>query len=327
MADIMAEITVEMDKTGPGAAHPYQRYDRSVLERLREKQAQPAPPGLPGVSGETSRDIISREYTDIYLPLAQLIGINISALQQARQRRAELLPAAPNGAPFIIGLGGSVASGKSTAAALLQQALKTLPGHKDVALVTSDGFLHSNAVLIERGLLDRKGFPESFDHAGLITFLQRLKSGATPVEAPLYSHDLYDVLPDQAMRLDKPGIVIVEGINVLQLLAASGQNTHLVASDFFDYSIYLHAEEALIKQWFTARFLELTGKAANDPAQFYHRFTPLSHTQRLAVADFVWTTINGKNLNENILPGMLRADLILHKAADHRISHIEMRNR
>lgn len=320
----------DMDTAGPGAAHPYQRHDRSALARLCEKPAQPASSGAPGGSA-LEQDILSLEFSEVYLPLAQLIAIDINALQQTRSQQAALLTAAPGAAPFIIGLGGSVASGKSTAAALLQRALKTLPGHADVALVPSDGFLHPNAVLIERGLLDRKGFPESFDHAGLIGFLQRLKSGASPVEAPLYSHVLYDVLPDQTLLLDKPGIVIVEGVNVLQMPAAGGaadgQNPHLAASDYLDYSIYLHAEEALIKQWFTARFLELTGKAANDPAQFYHRFAPLSHEQRLGVADFVWSSINGKNLNENILPGMRRAGLILHKAADHRISHIELRNR
>ncbi len=307
--------------------NPYQQYDRQALASVGGRR-----PPLPleeviSISSPQEQSILSNELTDIYWPLAQLIGINITAAQQARQAHAVLLSGEYRPCPYIIGLAGSVAAGKSTAAALLRQALKSLPGCENVALVTTDGFLHPNATLIERGLLDRKGFPESYDHARLIDFLQRLKSGESPVEAPVYSHVLYDVLGDQTLRLENPSVVIVEGVNVLQPRAADGRGDHLFASDLFDYSIYLHAEEPLIKQWYTERFLSLIEKAKNDPAAFYHRFVPLSDQEQAAVIDFVWTTINGKNLNEHILPGKPRADLILHKGADHRITHFEISNR
>ncbi len=305
----------------------FQQHQRAVLSRLQKDipEAVKSSALLRLAQGQT--DMAANEFTGVYLPLASLIHRRIGALQTIRAQSAEALGAAPVTTPFIIGLAGSVAVGKSTAAKLLQYALAAWPEHPDVALVTSDGFLFPNDELEQRGLVERKGFPESFDGNRLVDFLLRLKSGEKEVTAPLYSHVTYDVMPGQGLVVQSPDIVIVEGINVLQPHLPDGGKDHLFASDFFDYSIYMHADEILIKQWYTERFLALTEAAANDSQSFYSRFVPLTAGQRLAVADFVWTTINGKNLNDHILPTRLRADLILYKGPDHVITHIEIRNR
>ncbi len=305
----------------------FQRHPRAVLSRLQDEIPHDIKRrGLEHVAQEQMH-MAADEFSEVYLPLASLIQRRISALRTIHAQTADALNADPITTPFIIGLAGSVAVGKSTSAKLLQYALSAWPEHRDVALVTSDGFLFPNAELEQRGILERKGFPESFDGNRLIDFLMRLKSGEKGVTAPIYSHVAYDVLPNTGQVIQTPHIVIVEGINVLQPHLPEGSDDHLFASDFFDYSIYVHADEALIKQWYTQRFLALTEAAVDNPQSFYSRFAPLTGEQRMAVVDFVWSTINGKNLNDHILPTRLRADLILHKGSDHGVTHFEMRNR
>ncbi|MFZ5836143.1 MAG: type I pantothenate kinase [Pseudomonadota bacterium] len=267
------------------------------------------------------------ELTEIYLPLASLIHARVQAQQAVREQMAAALGVAPVHPPFLIGMAGSVAVGKSTAAQLMQRALASWPQHPDVALVTSDGFLFANAELERRGILDRKGFPESFDTEQLAAFLYRLKSGESGVTAPLYSHVTYDIETGRQMVLHAPQIVIIEGINVLQPQPSNAAKDHSIASDFLDFAIYVHADESLIRQWYQTRFLALTDAAAQDPASFYARFVALTPEQRLAMIEFVWSSINGKNLASHILPTRKRADLILHKGPDHKITHFELRNR
>lgn len=303
----------------------FQQHQRAVLSRLQKKIPEAV---MSNALLRLKQDMADREtdeFTGIYLPLAFLIHQRINALEALQARTAAMLGVTPMMPPFIIGLAGSVSVGKSTSAKFLQNALAAWPEHSDVALITSDGFLFSNAELEQRGLMERKGFPESFDGNGLVDFLRRLKSGEKAVTAPVYSHVTYDIMPGHGQVIQNPHIVIVEGINVLQPHLPDGSSDHLSASDFFDYSIYLHADEILIRKWFTERFLVLTEAAVNDPKSFYARFAPLTAEQRLAVVDFVWATINGKNLNDHILPTRRRADLILHKGPDHSVTHFEMR--
>jgi type I pantothenate kinase len=220
--------------------------------------------------------------------------------------------------PYVIGVAGSVAVGKSTFARILQALLSRWPDHPNVDLVTTDGFLHPNAVLTDRGLMTRKGFPESYDTRRLLSFLREVKSGATEVRAPVYSHIVYDVLTDEETIVRQPDILILEGLNVLQV---SGSATEFV-SDYFDFSIYIDAEEDDILDWFIARFMALRESVFKDPNSYFRHFAALSDDEARETATSIWRDINGRNLRENILPTRERASLILQKAADHRITRV-----
>jgi type I pantothenate kinase len=228
--------------------------------------------------------------------------------------------------PFILGLAGSVAAGKSITARVLQALLARWPSHPNVALVPTDGFLFPNAVLEERGLMSRKGFPESYDLPRLLNFLADVKSGMERIEAPAYSHLVYDVLVDQSIVLEQPDIVIVEGLNVLQpaKLPKDGEAIPFV-SDFFDFSVYIDAEEALVESWYVERFLRLRQTAFRDPASYFHRYATLSEEEARTTGLSIWRSINLVNLRQNILPTRQRADLILHKRADHAVETVELR--
>jgi type I pantothenate kinase len=223
--------------------------------------------------------------------------------------------------PYVIGIAGSVAVGKSTFARILQALLSRWPEHPRVELITTDGFLHPNDVLAERGIMDRKGFPESYDTARLLSFLREVKSGAPEVEAPVYSHVVYDVLPDTREVVHQPDILILEGLNVLQV----DTNATEFVSDYFDFSIYLDSDEELIEEWFIERFHTLRRTVFQDPSSFFRHFAELTDEQAEEVAHHIWASINGRNLRENIAPTKGRASLMLHKAADHRISDIFLR--
>lgn len=303
----------------------FQKYPASALLPLLVEIAAPIRSRALQMVLADMGAIDAKEFTEIYLPLAALVHFQIMAVRSVRQKVALLSGPSPVSAPFIIGLAGSVAAGKSTLARLLQHALAAWPEHERVALITSDGFLHPNRILEERNLLDRKGFPESFDQERLVDFLLRLKSGEPEVGAPIYSHIHYDV-GEEVLTLATPDIVIIEGINMLQQQVSLAGEAHLSASDFIDYSIYLHADETIIQEWFTARFLALIAAARDTPQSFYNRFVPLSDSERREVIEFVWRNINGKNLKEHILPTRGRADMILHKQADHQIAYLELRN-
>ena len=280
---------------------------------------------LENLSGLTER-VSTQEVVEIYLPLSRLLNLHVEALQELHGAATRFLRKGDAKMPFIIGLAGSVAVGKSTTGRVLQALLARWPSHPSVELVPTDGFLFPNAVLEERGLMTRKGFPESYDLTRLLNFLAEVKSGRERIEAPVYSHLVYDVLPDQAIVIERPDIVIVEGLNVLQpaKLPKDGAAIPFV-SDFFDFSIYIDAADGLIEDWYVERFLRLRQTAFRDPASYFHRYATLSEEEAKAIGLSLWRTINLVNLTENILPTRQRADLILRKAQDHAVETVALR--
>jgi type I pantothenate kinase len=228
--------------------------------------------------------------------------------------------------PFIIGIAGSVAVGKSTTARILKELLRRWPSSPKVELVTTDGFLYPNEVLRAEGRMERKGFPDSYDAGAILNFLSSMKAGMSHVEAPVYSHLTYDVVAGEHVKIDRPDILIFEGINVLQVrdLPADGKAVPFV-SDFFDFSIYIDADPVLIHKWYINRFMKLRETAFRDPQSFFHRYSQLSEEAALSIAEGLWTNINLKNLFENILPTRPRADLILRKGENHMIEEVALR--
>ncbi|MCT8988886.1 type I pantothenate kinase [Chelativorans sp. SCAU2101] len=267
------------------------------------------------------------EVRRVYLSLSRLLSAHVEATQLLfEQRRIFFNAGNAVKSPFIIGIAGSVAVGKSTTARVLKELLARWPSSPKVDLVTTDGFLYPNAVLRQEGLMDRKGFPESYDVGAILRFLSSIKAGLPNVRAPLYSHLTYDVLPGEYVTIDRPDILIFEGINVLQTreLPKDGKAVPFV-SDFFDFSIYIDAPEHLIHQWYVERFMRLRETAFQDPKSFFHRYSKLSPDAAKAIANQLWTNINLKNLRENILPTRPRASLILRKGANHLVEEVALR--
>jgi type I pantothenate kinase len=261
------------------------------------------------------------EVADVYLPLSRLLSLHAVATRDRDSVTDTFLGVLPAPRPYIIGLAGSVAVGKSTTARILQALLSRWPAHPKVDLVTTDGFLHPNRDLAARGLTERKGFPESYDTATLVAFLGALKRGEPEVSAPVYSHVRYDIVDGEEQVLHSPDVVIVEGLNVLQ--TSRGVTRHV--SDFFDFSIYVDAEEPDIEQWFVERFFMLRATVFADPESFFHPYASMSEEQAESFARTVWSTINGVNLREEILPTRARADLVLEKGPDHRVRRVRLR--
>jgi len=267
------------------------------------------------------------EVTRIYLSLSRLLSAHVESSQMLfRQRKQFLNLSNDQKTPFIIGIAGSVAVGKSTTARILKELLSRWPSSPKVDLITTDGFLQPNAWLQKENMMDRKGFPESYNMPSLIKFLSAIKAGQSHVPAPLYSHLTYDVLPDQFQMIDRPDILIFEGINVLQArdLPADGRIVPMV-SDFFDFSIYIDAEEQLIHHWYVDRFMRLRDTAFRNPESFFNRYATISEQSALAIAEGLWANINLKNLRKNILPTRPRADLILQKGENHLIEKVALR--
>ncbi|MGV1759008.1 type I pantothenate kinase [Rhizobium sp. P44RR-XXIV] len=267
------------------------------------------------------------EVRRIYLSLSRLLSSHVESSQilfEQRNRFLSLSDVAKT--PFVIGIAGSVAVGKSTTARILKELLRRWPSSPKVDLITTDGFLYPNAELQRRNLMQRKGFPESYDTAALLRFLSAIKAGQPDVKAPCYSHLVYDVLPNEFKTVDRPDILIFEGINVLQSrhLPADGKIVPMV-SDFFDFSIYIDADEPLIHNWYVARFMRLRETAFRDPNSFFHRYASISEDEALAIAEGLWKNINLKNLRQNILPTRPRADLILQKGKNHLIEQVALR--
>jgi type I pantothenate kinase len=266
------------------------------------------------------------EVVAIYLPLSRLLSLYVAATQGLFKATQRFLMAEDGKAPYVIGVAGSVAVGKSTTARVLKALLSRWPNTPKVELVTTDGFLLPNAELQRLGLMERKGFPESYDASAIVRFLSAVKAGERNVKAPTYSHLTYDVLPGESVTVDRPDILIFEGLNVLQpgRLAKDGRAIAFV-SDFFDFSIYLDAAEENLRQWYIERFMRLRLTAFQDPRSFFQRYTKLSEEDALAVATGLWEKINLPNLRENILPTRPRASLVLRKGASHLIEDVALR--
>ena len=299
----------------------FERFDREEWAALRaqtpltirEKDLE----ALRGINDQIDLE----EVTAIYLPLTRLLNLYVSATQNLHRVSATFLGTIAPKLPYIIGIAGSVAVGKSTLARLLQALLSRWPEHPRVELVTTDGFLFPNSERKARGIMDRKGFPESYDTRQLLDFLRAVKSGETEVAVPVYSHVIYDILPDRQEIVHQPDILILEGLNVLQVDSRANE----FVSDYFDFSIYLDAEETLVESWFVERFHALRRTVFQDPQSFFRHFAELDDQEANVLAHQIWESINGRNLRENIAPTKGRASLVIEKGADHRVTDVFLR--
>ena len=306
--------------SSPGGSTPFLEIDRAEWAALA-----PSTP-LPLGAGEVERlrgvgdSLDLAEVAEVYVPLSRLINLYVAGALSTGAAAREFLGQDGPPTPYVIGIAGSVAVGKSTTARLLRELLSRWPDTPSVELVTTDGFLLPNAELERRGLMHRKGFPESYDRRALLRFVSEVKSGAAEVRAPVYSHLVYDVTDDEVV-VRRPDVLIVEGLNVLQP-PTSGR---LAVSDLFDFTIYVDARTADIERWYVERFLRLQRGAFADPSSYFHRYASLSEEEAIARARAIWQEINGPNLEQNILPTRARASLVLRKGADHTVSTVLLR--
>ncbi len=274
----------------------------------------------------TNDPIAIDEVVAIYLPLSRLLALYVAATQGLFKATQRFLGAGDGKVPYIIGVAGSVAVGKSTTARVLKALMSRWPNTPKVELVTTDGFLHPNRVLAEQNLMERKGFPESFNGAALIQFLSDVKAGKRNVAAPVYSHLTYDVLPDERVLVDRPDILIVEGLNVLMPNRSQKDGRDILfVSDFFDFSVYLDADETLLQDWYVSRFMSLRETAFRDPLSYFSRYADIGADEAETIARGIWTRINLRNLVENVRPTRARASLILRKGASHEIERVALR--
>jgi type I pantothenate kinase len=311
----------------PREASPYLELDRATWAALASETESPITAEEIAKLRGLGDALDLREVVEVYLPLSRMLSMYVEAAAHLhRQQEAFLHGHAAARTPFVIGLAGSVAVGKSTSARVLQQMLARWPMHPKVALVTTDGFLYPNAELAKRGLMDRKGFPESYDRRALMKFVVDIKSGKEEVEAPVYSHLVYDVVTDRKITIQSPDIVIIEGLNVLQPARVRDDGrTGLAISDFFDFSIFIDAAIPDIREWYVDRFLRLRETAFRDPNSYFAKYAALSHDTSVDEARRIWDTINGPNLEQNVLPTRSRARLVLRKDGDHGVRYVRVR--
>lgn len=300
--------------------------DRSTWARLASEMRQPLNQQdidrLRGLGDKLSLN----EVAEVYLPISRLLNIYVQSSKNLRQAQTDFLKSPSSRTPFVIGVGGSVAVGKSTTARVLQEMLRRWPNTPRVELVTTDGFLFPNRELRRRGLMERKGFPESYDRRSLLRFVSAVKSGADEVEAPVYSHLSYDIVPGERIVVHRPDVLIVEGLNVLQSAQPrSDGTTGLAVSDFFDFTVYVDAKSDNIKQWYIERFMKLRQGAFADPNSYFHRYSMLNDEEAVATAESIWERTNGPNLRENVLTTRGRSRLVLVKGADHSVSRVLLR--
>jgi type I pantothenate kinase len=315
-----------MDQRADIELSPYRIFPRAEWATLRADTPMTLEPGEIAQLRSLNDRLDFAEVEEIYLPLSRLLSMYVAAAQRLFVAQQQFLGTQDSKVPYIIGVGGSVAVGKSTTSRVLQALLGRWPNVPKVALVTTDGFLYPNAVLEREGLMEKKGFPESYDLTALLRFLSDVKAGKHPTRAPIYSHLIYDVMPNQWIEIDHPDILIVEGLNVLQAGRPPKDGKAIpFVSDFFDFSVYLDADEDVLQQWYVDRFLTLRLTAFRDPVSYFHRYSKLSDAEAVTTATSIWTRINLMNLRENILPTRQRADLILAKSANHMVEEVALR--
>jgi type I pantothenate kinase len=321
-ADV-ARAAVQGPPTSP--ASPYVDLDRATWSRL--SAATP----LPLTDADVARlrglgdPIDLAEVDAVYRPLSRLLALYVEATAGLHAASSTFLGERAARTPYVIGVAGSVAVGKSTTARVLRELMARWPVTPQVELVTTDGFLLPNAELERRGLMDRKGFPESYDRRGLLRFLAAVKAGRAEVRAPVYSHLTYDIVRDEQVVVRRPDVLIVEGLNVLQPARPAVGESNLAVSDFFDFSIYVDARTTDVRQWYVDRFLSLRRTAFADPASYFHRYASLTDAEAVVRAEGIWDAINAPNLEQNILPTRGRATLVLRKGADHSVERVRLR--
>lgn len=315
-----------MIKREQSLATPYLQFDRTQWAALRNSVpltlSEEEIVKLKGIN----EDLSLEEVAQIYLPLSRLLNFYISSNLRRQAVLEQFLGTDGQRIPYVIGIAGSVAVGKSTTARLLQALLSRWPEHRSVELITTDGFLHPNKVLNERGLMKKKGFPQSYDMHSLVKFVSEVKSGARCVTAPVYSHLIYDVVPEGHKVIEQPDILILEGLNVLQSGMDYPHDPHRVfVSDFVDFSIYVDAPEDLLQTWYINRFLKFRQGAFSNPDSYFHSYAKLSEAEAINIATQLWNEINGLNLHQNILPTRERASLIMTKSANHAVESVRLR--
>jgi type I pantothenate kinase len=315
-----------MDQRAEDGLSPYRTFTRAEWASLREDTPMTLTLGEVARLRSVHDRLDMAEVEEIYLPLSRLLSLYVAATQRLFRAQQRFLGTEDAKLPYIIGVAGSVAVGKSTTARVLQALLARWPNTPKVDLVTTDGFLLPNAVLERESLMEKKGFPESYDLPALLLFLHDIKAGRRPSRAPVYSHLVYDVIPNHWVEIDRPDILIVEGLNVLQAGRPPRDGSAIpFVSDFFDFSVYLDADEPVLRTWYVDRFLNLRGTAFSDPKSYFHRYARLTDQEAIETATSIWTRINLLNLSDNILPTRQRADLILKKEASHLVEHVALR--
>ncbi|WPF81560.1 type I pantothenate kinase [Sanguibacter sp. 4.1] len=306
-------------------ATPYVDLDRAAWYRLSESTP------LPLTDADVARlrglgdPVDLAEVDTVYRPLSRLLNLYVATAGSLHQATSTFLREDSGRTPYVIGVAGSVAVGKSTTARVLREMMARWPDTPRVELVTTDGFLYPNAELERRGLMERKGFPESYDRRSLIRFLSKVKAGRPEVRAPVYDHLTYDIVPGAETVVHRPDVLIVEGLNVLQPGRATQSGSDLSVSDFFDFSIYVDARTSDVRQWYVDRFLSLRSTAFSRPESYFHRYAGLSDDEAVARAEHIWDTINEPNLLQNVAPTRSRATLVLHKGRDHSVERVRLR--